>query len=99
MVYVVECKAAHAQKDLAPEDVYKFFKETVPAVLRCFPNVKECRAELWTTGRVGEDAAAKLKSLRLIKRVQPKLREKNGIKELVQSSLSPCKRLIDAISG
>ena len=99
MLYVVECKAAHAQKNLEPEDVYKFFKETVPAVLKCFPNAKKCKAELWTTGRVGEKADAKLRSLGLIKRVEPKLRQKSEIKELVQTPLLPCKRLIDAISG
>ena len=98
-VYVVECKAAHAQKNLEPEDVYKFFRETVPAVLKCFPNAKKCNAELWTTGRVGKEADEKLRTLSLTNRVQPQLRDKYEIEELVPSTLSPCKRLIDAISG
>ena len=38
---MVECKAAHEAKELDPAHVRKFFTETVPAVLKVFPEHQE----------------------------------------------------------
>ena len=97
-IYVVECKAAHEAKDLEPADVHKFFTETVPAVVKAFQNARECQAEIWTTGRVGDAARQKLESIPLGKRVKPRLRERADIISLVPATLSPCKRLIKTLS-
>lgn len=97
-IHVVECKAAHEEKELDPAHVRKFFTETVPAVLKSFQNTKECRAEIWTTGRVGNDAGSALARIALGKRVKPALLEKADILSLVPSTLSPCKRLIRTLS-
>ena len=100
---LVECKAEHGTKELKPEYVRKFFTETVPAALKYFTNikkcnVKKCKAEMWTTGLVGERAQAELANLRLPKRVDAQLLEKADIISLVPAVLSPCKRLIKTLS-
>ena len=97
-IHVVECKAAHEEKELDPAHVLKFFTETVPAVLRYFQNTKNCRAEIWTTGRVGDDARSALADISLAKRVEPALLGKADIISLVPSTLLPCKRLIRTLS-
>ena len=97
-VYVVECKAAHEAKDLDPADVHKFFTETVPAVLKEFQHARECQAEIWTTGRVGDAARQKLESISFEQRVKPVLRERADIISLVPLTLAPCKRLIRTLS-
>ena len=96
--YLVECKAAHETKELDPEDVRKFFTETVPAALRVFTNATKCHAELWTTGRISKRAKETLEGIKLSKRVVPRLREKAEIVALVPPALSPCKRLIKTLS-
>lgn len=59
-VRVVECKAYHGRKSVAPGEVTKFFTETVPACkewLRATGrSFTKCTAEIWTTGRKGKDA-------------------------------------------
>ena len=97
-IYVVECKAAHEAKDLDPAYVHKFFTETVPAVLKSFQNARECQAEIWTTGRVGDAARQKFESIYFSKRVKPMLRERADIISIIPSTLSPCKRLIKTLS-
>ena len=102
-ICLVECKAEHGTKELKPEYVRKFFTETVPAALKYFTNVKKCniqkcKAEIWTTGLVGERAQAELANLRLPKRVDARLLEKADIISLVPSVLSPCKLLIKTLS-
>ena len=97
-IYLVECKAAHEAKELDPAHVLKFFTETVPAALKVFTNVTKCQAEIWTTGRIGEEARETLAGLKLSTRVVPMLREKAAIIDLVPPPLSRCKRLIQALS-
>ena len=97
-LHVVECKAAHETKELDPAHVRKFFTETVPAVLKSFQNTKKCQAEIWTTGRVGNEARGELEKIALAKRVRPALLGKADILSLVPSTLLPCKRLIKALS-
>ena len=97
-VYLVECKAAHEDRELDPADVRKFFGETVPAALKRFPNVEKCCAELWTTGRIGERARDALASIVPPKRATVKLREKSDIIALVPKTLSRCERLIETLS-
>ena len=97
-IYVVECKAAHKTKELDPVDVRKFFTETVPAALKGFTHATVCKAELWTTGLIGEEAQETLAGISLSKRVVPMLRERAGIVSLVPPPLLPCKRLIETLS-
>ena len=100
-IYLVECKAAHTTKELDPEEVRKFFTETVSAALKDFrrvTNVTKCKAEIWTTGLIGESAKTTLSGLKLSTCVVPKLREKNDIIDLVGPPLVPCKRLIETLS-
>ena len=97
-IHVVECKAAHEAKELAPAHVLKFFTETVPAVLKSFQNTKTCQAEIWTTGRVGNDARSTLAGISLATRVKPALLGQADIISLVPSTLSPCTRLIRKLS-
>ena len=100
-IYLVECKAAHTTKELDPEEVRKFFTEAVSAALkyfRCVANVTQCKAELWTTGLIGERAKATLSSLKLSPCVVPTLLEKNDIIDLVGPPLVPCRRLIETLS-
>ena len=95
---MVECKAAHEAKELEPAHVLKFFTETVPAALKFFHYTKNCQAEIWTTGLVGDDARRALADISLAKRVKPALLEKADILSLVPSTLLPCKRLIQTLS-
>lgn len=97
-ICLVECKAAHEDKELDPPDVRKFFTETVPAALKYHTDVVKCHAELWTTGRIGREAKAELARLPLSKRVYAKLLEKKDIISLVPTPLSRCKRLIETLS-
>ena len=97
-IHVVECKAAHEAKELDPAYVRKFFTETIPAVLKSFQKTKNCQAEIWTTGQVGDDARRILAGISLAKRVRPALLGQADIISLVPSTLLPCKRLIQKLS-
>lgn len=67
-LYIIECKAYHGKKSISPDDVRKFFTETVPALQRWLRTnnrpFERCIAEIWTTGRNGEDASDALHALR-----------------------------------
>ena len=97
-LYIVECKAAHEEKDIDPADVRKFFTETVPAALKRYSNVKKCQAEFWTTGRIGQAASDQLTDLCLAARVTPKLLGKAALISELPSALLRCKRLIATLS-
>lgn len=99
-LFIVECKAEADQKSLNPEYVRKFFTETVPAFLRSRPggNVRQCRAEIWTTGQVGPDALAALKELKLKTLVKAALLGRDDVKHLIPNSLGSCKRLLETIA-
>jgi hypothetical protein len=64
---VVECKAYHRKKSLLPEDVTKFFTETVPALKKWLRDnnrtFNTCKAEVWTTGPLGREAREALHKL------------------------------------
>ena len=66
-LYVVECKAYHARKELTPYDVKKFFTETVPALKswlrRNNQAFSKCVAEIWTTGIRGGESLKTLDEL------------------------------------
>lgn len=99
---VVECKAYHSAKEVTSEEVRKFFTETIPAYVnehrrRGF-QIKKCRAEIWTTGRFGEDAVTSLKALKLGVHVEPVLCTTTDIKGMLSSKLGPrCADLLKEI--
>ena len=92
-IVIVECKAYHSGKELNPTEVGKFFTQTVPAC-RDWWRKKEgrpratCRAELWTSGIVGESAQAALDELSLSRDVSASL---CGPGEIVGRLSSPLK--------
>lgn len=97
---ILECKAEAINKVLDPSYVRKFYTETVPAYLRTKSGrtIRECRAEIWTTGQVGEDARQALAEISLKPFVKPALLGHDDVKKQIPSTLSSCKRLLEAIS-
>jgi hypothetical protein len=87
-VRLIECKAAHSEKELARSDVKRFFCETVPAYLKWVrnrgDNPPKCIAEMWTTGRITEAQQA-LSELSLPSVIEPAILDRAAITE----SLSP----------
>ena len=66
---ILECKAYHKHKSIPPEDVTKFFTQTVPALKKLIASTgmrkfKTCRAEIWTTGPLGNKARDELYRLK-----------------------------------
>ena len=91
IVGLVECKANNAAADLADGDVKKFFTETVPSFV-AWANasgrqVKTCKAQLWTTGQIGRNAADEFAELRLKSNVEAKLLAMDDIKAIIPSKL------------
>jgi hypothetical protein len=88
---VIECKANNAVADLADGDVKKFFTETVPSFVAWANasgrNVNTCKAQLWTTGRIGPKAEDEFVKLRLKSNVQAKLLTMDDIKSVIPSGL------------
>ena len=97
---VVECKAHHADRPVAPGDVEKFFKETVPAFLRCHQewHIEECVAEIWTTGLIDPASRAALEKISLDRRVTPSLVDQAGLESKIPLVLDPCRRLLRTIA-
>jgi hypothetical protein len=97
---ILECKAEAGDKLLEPAHVRKFYTETVPAYLRARRNrqIRECRAEIWTTGQIGAEAQQALKEIALKSIVKADLLGHNEIKKLIPDTLGSCKRLLEAIS-
>jgi hypothetical protein len=67
---MVECKAYHARKELGSAEVKKFFTETVPSCRTWWAKKEKrpanrVRAEIWTSGAVGQDALKALQELPL----------------------------------
>src|SRR5262249_53494295 len=91
LVRLIECKANNAGADLAEGDVQKFFTETVPSFL-AWANasgreVKTCKAQLWTTGQIGQKAQDEFARLRLKSNIQAKLLATNDIEAVIPSKL------------
>jgi hypothetical protein len=88
---VIECKANNAGSDLAEGDVKKFFTETVPSFVawanKSGRDVKTCKAQLWTTGRIGERAEDEFAKLRLKSNIDAKLLTMNEIKDVIPTKL------------
>lgn len=97
-LFLVECKGEYEGKPLGSDRVRKFFAETVPAVLKRYPESKTCRAEIWTTGEVGTDASEMLSSMKLQAKVSPRLLGLNELIRTVPPNMEPCKELLSAIS-
>jgi len=98
---LIECKAAHAHKDLEPGDVHKFFTETVPAFLRSTGrerNVQKCEAEIWTTGTVGRAAKDCMHAIECDHRVQTRLLDGAELVQSVPDRLGRAKELLRVIS-
>ena len=59
-LFIVECKAYHGRKSIEPDDVRKFFTQTVPALKTALRSQGRdfirCKAQIWTTGLKGDDA-------------------------------------------
>ncbi|HSY20250.1 MAG TPA: hypothetical protein VK815_18035 [Candidatus Acidoferrales bacterium] len=100
-LFVVECKAESSNKMLAGEFVQKFYTETVPAYLKSMSagGPKECRAEIWTTGQVGDEAKSALSQIKMSALIKPAMLGHEDVKSLVPKSLGSCKRLLEAISA
>jgi hypothetical protein len=83
-VRLIECKAAHSEKELARSDVKRFFCETVPAYLRWVrsrgDNPPKCIAEMWTTGKITEAQQA-LSDLSLSSVIEPAILDRAAITE------------------
>jgi hypothetical protein len=66
-LHIIECKAYHSKKSISPDEVRKFFTETVPALKRWLRinnrPFERCTAEIWTTGLKGKDAGDTLYAL------------------------------------
>ncbi len=101
-ILVVECKAHHREKKLDPDDVRRFFSETVPAHIdharqRNSP-VEECQAEMWTTGEVGEDAREAMTRVPMNRVVKPALRDRKALLAMTPRHLNRCAQLIQTIA-
>ena len=88
---LVECKAYHADKEVTPEEVKKFFTETVPAFVKWQTargdRSTKYRAELWTTGRFGDGAVEALEGLSLGAHVDPALCNAADIRAMLPRKL------------
>jgi hypothetical protein len=91
IVRVIECKANNAGADLSEGDVKKFFTEAVPSFVawanESGREVKTCKAELWTTGQIGQKAEDEFAKLRLKSNVHAKLLTMDDIKAVIPSKL------------
>ncbi len=100
-VCLIECKAEASNKPLDGSYVRKFFTETVPAFLsaKCAAqNPSHCKAELWTTGIVTDEAKNALSELKLKRFIQPKLLGRDEIIDGLPTTLKSTKRLIETIA-
>ena len=75
-----------AEQPLAvtPDEVEKFYTQTVPAFVKWWTQKEgrppaECRAEIWTTGRLGRAARGKLAELQLKGTVRPQMHDRAGV--------------------
>jgi hypothetical protein len=101
-VCIIECKAEAASKPLEGAYVRKFFTQTVPAFLKAKCGEKtpsQCRAEIWTTGIVSDDAENALKEIPLKKFIQPQLVGRDRLAQRLPPTLESTKRLIQTIAA
>jgi hypothetical protein len=90
---VIECKANNAEADLDEGDVKKFFTETVPSFLswarESGREIKTCKAELWTTGNIGQRSQDEFDKLQLNSIVEAKLLTMDDITANIPPKLRP----------
>jgi hypothetical protein len=77
-VRIVECKAYHSNKEISSSDVSKFYEETFPAFIGWWTKKfgrppEHCVAEIWTSGKVGDEARKRLAELPLRRNVTANL--------------------------
>jgi len=89
---ILECKAYHKHKSIPPEDVTKFFTQTVPAlkkwiVAKGMRKFKTCRAEIWTTGPLGNKARDELYQLKAPKTDEWKMVRGTDLEGLLPDSI------------
>lgn len=88
---VIECKAYHCKKSLPPEEVRKFFTQTLPALKawlqRNNHSFKRCIGEIWTTGPKGKEAGDELYALHRPKNHEWHIRRMKDIEEIIPSSI------------
>jgi hypothetical protein len=90
---LIECKANNAGAELDEGDVRKFFTETVPSFLswarESGREIKKCKAQLWTTGKIGQRSQAEFNELRLNSIVEAKLLTMDDITAIIPTKLRP----------
>jgi len=99
--FAVECKAESGDKELDPSFVNKFYKETLKAYLadrKSFGPPTSCRAEIWTTGKVGKDAIATLKQIKLKSFTSARLLDRTAVEKELTAGTKACKALLAAIA-
>lgn len=97
--FAIECKALKAEKSVDEETVRKFYTETVPAFLRYVGknNVRELRAEIWTTGTVSSETLGYFKTLRLDRRVKARILTRPEIE--IPRKIASLARIMDVIAS
>ena len=103
-VCLIECKAYHAKKLLTPEDVKKFYTETVPAFLSWWAKrngspPKKCRAEIWTTGKIGSEAKREFERVQVRDSVTKNILDSDGILACLPRTIKErCSQLLKSIA-
>lgn len=97
---VVECKALNEKKELDRDSVKYFFTETVPAFIKNKgkTNIRKCRAELWTTGKVTTELRGYLQhELRTPRGVDVAILARNEI--AMPKQLRPLQRILSVLGA
>jgi hypothetical protein len=102
---VVECKALLAGNELLPEDVRKFYLQTMPAFIRWYDEnrgkglYKRVQAEIWTTGTIGDASREALNEIKAAPNVERRLRASEDVEPDIPSELRErAKTLLKAIA-
>ena len=98
-LWIIECKAIAANKDLDPADVRKFYAETLPAYVRYYRSresapFEKVIAEVWTTGKVCGTAMQELGEITIASNVQARIR---GYQEIVDQTPSGVRGRIEEL--
>jgi hypothetical protein len=94
-----------AGNELLPEDVRKFYLQTVPGFIRWYDEnrgkglYKRVQAEIWTTGTIGDASREALKEIKAAPNVERKLRASEDVEPDIPSELRErAKMLLKAIA-
>ncbi len=84
---VIECKAYHRRRSVPEDEVRKFFTETLPALKKWLRHngrdFRQCTAEVWTTGPLGNEARDALYELKHAKNDTWKLMRTDDLTKLI----------------